>query len=73
MNTFEKSFIRKIIHPDEWENIYKNNTKAYTLSKSKHKNIYVFYNKKNMIILDKRYKTINVYNTLKIAANKMII
>lgn len=73
MNNYDNSFINKIIHLDEFEKINNHNTQSYVLSKIKHKNIYVFYNKRNIIVLDKRKKVINVYNTLKTVVNKLKI
>jgi len=73
MNIYENSFMKQIVHSDEFERIVNHNTKAYVLSRIKHKNIYVFYNKKNIIVVDKRKKEMNVYNTLKTAANKLKI
>ena len=73
MNNYENSFMNKIVHSDEFERITNHNTKSYVLSKIKHKNIYVFYNKKNIIVVDKRKKEMNVYSTLKTAANKLKI
>ena len=73
MNNYENTFMNKIVHSDEFERIINHNTKSYVLSKIKHKNIYVFYNKKNIIVVDKRKKEMNVYSTLKTAANKLKI
>lgn len=73
MNCNENSFMKKIVHSDEFERIFNHNTKSYVLSKIKHKNIFVFYNKKNIIVIDKRKKEMNIYNNLKTAANKLKI
>ncbi len=73
MNCNENSFMNRIVHSEEFERIFNHNAKSYALSKHKHKNIYVFYNKKNIIVIDKRKKEMNIYNTLKTAANKLKI
>lgn len=73
MNCNENSLMNKIVHSDEFERIINHKTKSYVLSKIKHKNIYVFYNKKNIIVVDKRKKETNVYNTLKTAVTKLKI
>ncbi len=73
MRTEEYNLLHRLLHKEDIDTFMNTNHKKYVLSKSKHKNIYVFYKNNRVIVFDKRCKTTNVYKDLKVAALKMDI
>lgn len=73
MRTEEYNLLHRLLHKDDIDTFMNVKHKKYVLSKPKHKNVYVFYKNNRVIVLDKRCKTTNVYNDLKVAAKKMDI
>jgi hypothetical protein len=67
------NFIEKLFHKDNLFDFLYNSNGSFILAKQKHKNVFVFYKNKKVIILDKRKKNTNVYMNLQIACKKLNI
>ncbi|QOI90225.1 hypothetical protein QKU58_gp106 [Pyramimonas orientalis virus] len=64
-------FVRKIFNKENLVDFLHNNRSSYILAKQKHKNVFVFYKKDNVIVLDKRNKSTHVYNNLAVASKNI--
>jgi hypothetical protein len=73
MKKEEMSLLNNLLHKDDMERFLKRRNNKYVLSKQKHENIFVFFKRNQVIVFDKRNKITNVYNNLKIAAEKLQI